>query len=135
MVSFDMENVVLTFQGFPAIDVCKIRTVSMRCINATASLLAAIVFLTPTPTPAEPQAADSGKKNAVSNTVSAAAPNAETVRKPFGQFLTVDGQVDDALISRVTSLTRELQTRAVREKRQARQAESEASLYTYTAPC
>ena len=91
----------------------------MRCINATASLLAAIVFLTPTPTPAEPQAADSGKKNAVSNTVSAAAPNAETVRKPFGQFLTVDGQVDDALISRVTSLTRELQTRAVREKRQA----------------
>ncbi len=41
------------------------------------------------------------------------------VRKPFGQFVTISGQVDDEIVSRITNLTREMQTRAVREKRQA----------------
>ena len=40
-------------------------------------------------------------------------------RKPFGQFVTVDGPVDDEFVSRVTNLTQELQVRAVREKCQA----------------
>ena len=41
------------------------------------------------------------------------------VRMPFGQFVTVGGQVDDKVVSRLTNLTHEMQTRAVREKRQA----------------
>ena len=41
------------------------------------------------------------------------------VRVPFGQFVTVGGQVDDKVVSRLTNLTHEMQTRAVREKRQA----------------
>jgi membrane-bound serine protease (ClpP class) len=114
-----MAKVVLTVPCFPAIDFCKIRIVSMRCINATASLLVAIIFIAPTLTLAQSVDAGSGKENAVSGTGRVDAPDTEPVRRPFGQFLTVDGQVDDALISRVTSLTRELQTRAVREKRQA----------------
>ncbi|MEZ6033738.1 MAG: NfeD family protein [Planctomycetaceae bacterium] len=40
-------------------------------------------------------------------------------RKPFGQFVTVGGPVDDDLVSRVTNVTQELQVRAVRENRQA----------------
>ena len=41
------------------------------------------------------------------------------VRMPFGQFVTIGGQVDDKVVSRLTNLTHEMQTRAVREKRQA----------------
>ena len=91
----------------------------MRCISATASLLAGIFFITPTLTSAQQGVADAGKKNVVSSTDVADVLKAEAVRKPFGQFLTIDGKVDDELISRVTSLTKELQTKAVREKRQA----------------
>lgn len=91
----------------------------MRCITATASLLAGIFLLTPTLILAQQEDTDVGGKNAVSGTDVADAPNAEVARKAFGQFLTVDGKVDDELISRVTSLTKELQTKAAREKRQA----------------
>jgi len=91
----------------------------MRCTTATASLLAGIFFITPTLINAQQGDIDAGKKNAVSGPDVADVPNAEAVRKPFGQFLTVDGKVDDELISRVTSLTKELQIKAVREKRQA----------------
>jgi len=91
----------------------------MRCITATASMLAGIFFITPTLTFAQQRATDAAQTNAVSVADVADGPNAEAVRKPFGQFLTVDGKVDDELISRVTSLTKELQIKAVREKRQA----------------
>ena len=91
----------------------------MRCIAAIASLLAGILSLMPTPIPAQQKdSVDSGSPK-VSGAEAADAQNVAAERKPFGQFLTVDGRVDDELISRVTSLTKELQTRAVREKRQA----------------
>jgi len=82
-------------------------------------MLAGIFFITPTLTFAQQRATDAAQTNAVSGADVADGPNAEAVRKPFGQFLTVDGKVDDELISRVTSLTKELQIKAVREKRQA----------------
>jgi len=82
-------------------------------------MLAGIFFITPTLTFAQQRATDAAQTNAVSVADVADGPNAEAVRKPFGQFLTVDGKVDDELISRVTSLTKELQIKAVREKRQA----------------
>lgn len=91
----------------------------MRCITATAPLLAIIIFITPTLIFAQQGNAEAEKKNVVSGTDIADGANTEAVRKPFGQFLTVDGKVDDELISRVTSLTKELQAKAVREKRQA----------------
>ncbi len=91
----------------------------MRCITATASMLAGIFFITPTLTFAQQRATDAAQTNAVSVADVADGPNAEAVRKPFGQCLTVDGKVDDELISRVTSLTKELQIKAGREKRQA----------------
>jgi membrane-bound serine protease (ClpP class) len=91
----------------------------MRCITATASLLAGIFLLSPSLIFAQQANVDAGRGNIVPASDVAEAPNAEPVRKPFGQFLTVDGRVDDELISRVTSLTKELQTKAVREKRQA----------------
>ncbi len=91
----------------------------MRCITATASVLAGIFFITPTLIFAQQGDTDAGKENAVSSTDVADVPNTEAVPKPFGQFLTVDGKVDDELISRVTSLTKEMQIKAFREKRQA----------------
>lgn len=91
----------------------------MRCITAIASLLAGILPLMPTPIPAQQKNAVDGGGSEVSGAEAADAQNVAAERKPFGQFLTVDGRVDDELISRVTSLTKELQTKAVREKRQA----------------
>ena len=91
----------------------------MRCVTATASLLAGIFFITPTQLFAQPGDTNAGENYAVSGTDVTDVPNPEAVRQPFGQFLTVDGKVDDELISRVTSLTKELQIKAVREKRQA----------------
>ena len=82
----------------------------MRLISATALLQAGIFFLMPS-------LLDAQIKD------EAAAPVAPQdglpARKPFGQFVTIGGQVDDQLVSQITNLTRELQTRAVREKRQA----------------
>ena len=91
----------------------------MRCVTATASLLAGIFFITPTQLFAQQGDTNEGENYAVSGTDVTDVPNPEAVRQPFGQFLTVDGKVDDELISRVTSLTKELQIKAVREKRQA----------------
>ncbi len=45
--------------------------------------------------------------------------HAEAISKPLGQFFTVGRQVDDQLVSRLANLTKELQAKAVREKRKA----------------
>ncbi len=82
----------------------------MRLISATALPLAGILFLMPSLLLAQV------KDDAVAP---GGAPNTELARKPFGQFITIGNQVDDPLVSQITNLTRELQTRAVREKRQA----------------
>ncbi len=91
----------------------------MRFISATASLLAGIFFTAPTLILAQQGDSEASKRNVVSDAEVGAVPHAEQLRKPFGQFLTLDGRVDDDVISRVTSLTKELQLKAVREKRQA----------------
>ena len=82
----------------------------MRFISATALPLAGILFLMPSLLLAQV------KDEAVAP---GGVPNGELARKPFGQFVTIGNQVDDPLVSQLTNLTRELQTRAVREKRQA----------------
>ena len=82
----------------------------MRLISATALPLAGILFLMPSLLLAQ-------VKDEAAAPVRA--PNGELARKPFGQFVTIGNQVDDPLVSQLTNLTRELQTRAVREKRQA----------------
>ncbi len=79
----------------------------MRLISATALLQASIIVLMPSLSIAQ----DDAK--------TAEAANAEFAGKPFGQFVTIGDQVDDELISQLTSLTSELQAKAVREKRQA----------------
>ena len=81
----------------------------MRLIYATALLQAGIILLVPALLVAQ-------VKNEAAAKVEA--PNAELERKPFGQFVTIGHQVDDPLVNHLTSLTREMQTRAVREKRQ-----------------
>jgi len=79
----------------------------MRLISATALLQAGIIVLMPSLSIAQ----DDAK--------TAEAVNAEFAGKPFGQFVTIGDQVDDELISELTNLTRELQAKAVREKRRA----------------
>jgi len=82
----------------------------MRRNSATALPLAGIILLMPLVAFAQDDA----------RTVEAVqAQKGELARKPFGQFVTIGNQVDDQLVSQITNLTRELQTRAVREKRQA----------------
>ncbi|MBC7964976.1 MAG: hypothetical protein H7Z17_03540 [Fuerstia sp.] len=83
----------------------------MRLISATALLQAGIIFLMPSLLVAQVKDETA--------TAPGEAPNAELARRPFGQFVTIGNQVDDQLVSQLTNLTRELQTRAVREKRQA----------------
>ena len=83
----------------------------MRCIPATAFLLAGISFISPSFVIAQVE------DNAAAKSIEV--PNAQPARKPFGQFVTIGAQVDDELVSRLTSLTTELQAKAVREKRQA----------------
>ncbi len=82
----------------------------MRLISATALLQAGIFFLMPS-------LLDAQIKDEAAAPV--ALQDGLPARKPFGQFVTIGGQVDDQLVSQITNLTRELQTRAVREKRQA----------------
>ena len=82
----------------------------MRRNSATALPLAGIILLMPIVAFAQDAA----------RTIDAAqAQKVELARQPFGQFVTIGSQVDDQLVSQITNLTRELQTRAVREKRQA----------------
>ena len=82
----------------------------MRRNSATALPLAGIILLMPILAFAQDAA----------RTIDAAqAQKVELARQPFGQFVTIGSQVDDQLVSQITNLTRELQTRAVREKRQA----------------
>jgi len=82
----------------------------MRRNSATALPLAGIILLMPLVAFAQDDA----------RTVEAVqAQKGELANKPFGQFVTIGNQVDDQLVSQITNLTRELQTRAVREKRQA----------------
>jgi membrane-bound serine protease (ClpP class) len=83
----------------------------MNRITAKPFLLAAFALIGPALLAAQV------KNDAAALTVDA--PNAESTRKPFGQFVTVPTQIDDDLLSRLTNLTRDLQSRAVREKRQA----------------
>jgi len=82
----------------------------MRRNSATALPLASIILLMPLLTFAQDDAG---------TTESVEAQKAQLERKPFGQFVTIGNQVDDQLVSQITNLTGELQTRAVREKRQA----------------
>lgn len=83
----------------------------MRRIPATAFLLAGIGLISPSLVFA--QVDDKAAAESIE------IQNIEPVLKPFGQFVTIGGQIDDELVSRLTNLTKELQTKAVREKRQA----------------
>ena len=82
----------------------------MRSFSATTLLLVGIFLLMPLLAFTQDDAG---------GTDSVEAQKVEPARKPFGQFVTIGGQVDDQLVSQITKLTGELQTRAVREKRQA----------------
>ena len=83
----------------------------MKYISATRVTLAALAILVPTVVLAQD----------IADTVAAEAGTEipETTKRPFGKFVTVESQVDDDLVSRLTNLTRDMQTKAVREKRQA----------------
>jgi membrane-bound serine protease (ClpP class) len=83
----------------------------MRTIPPGLTFLLVIILMSPALIGAQ----GSKEKDATGN------PEADSKlpRKPFGQFVTVDGPVDDEFVSRVTNLTQELQVRAVREKFQA----------------
>ena len=83
----------------------------MRRIPATAFLLAGISLISPSLVFAQVDDKAAAKSIEIQNI--------EPVLKPFGQFVTIGGRIDDELVSRVTNLTKELQTKAVREKRQA----------------
>ena len=83
----------------------------MRRIPATAFLLAGIGLISPSLVFAQVDDKAAAKSIEIQNI--------EPVLKPFGQFVTIGGQIDDELVSRLTNLTKELQTKAVREKRQA----------------
>ena len=82
----------------------------MRCHSATALPLVGMTLLLPLLAFAQESAG---------TTASVQAQQVELARKPFGQFVTIGKQVDDQLVSQITNLTRKLQTRAVREQRQA----------------
>lgn len=82
-----------------------------RRFSVVASMLAFLAIMQPTLTIAQnKEVVDSNADEAGTET---------GALKPFGQFVTISGQVDDDIVSRLTNLTREMQTRAVREKRQA----------------
>ena len=91
----------------------------MRRIHATASLLAGICVFAPSILLAQNRDAIPANVKPNPAAESAVPPDSKPVRKPFGQFLTIAGRVDDDLITRLTSVMHELQSQAVREKRQA----------------